>query len=93
MPGHDTGRRANAVLVLDLQAELNGPRSTRIGDSAKAAGEPSRTPGTTGRPKRRLQNWTENVAGGRVNMPIEHIEEGGSEIDCSLLAKEARFLP
>ena len=85
--------QAYEVLVLDLQAKLNGPRSARIRDSAEATGEWSRTPRNTGRNKRRLQTRTENVAGRRVNVPIEHIEERGTEIDYGLLAKEARFLP
>ena len=85
--------QAYAVLVLDLQAKLNGPRSARIRDSAEATGEWSRTPRATGGNKRRLQTGTENVAGRRVNVPIEHIEERGTEIDYGLLAKEARFLP
>jgi len=68
--------QAYEVLVLDLQAKLNGPRSARIRDSAEATGEWSRTPRNTGRNKRRLQTRTENVAGRRVNVPIEHIEGG-----------------
>src|SRR6266480_857820 len=91
--------RACAVLVLDLQAKLYGPRSARIGDSAEVTGEPSRASritgscGSTGRNERLLQTGTENLVGNRENVPVEHIEEGGAEIDCSLLAKEARFLP
>ena len=83
---------SSSILIRDLQTKLNGPRSARVGDCTEATSENLLAVSTTSRNERRLQSWTKDVAGRGVNVPVEHVEEGGLEIDRGFLAYEVRLL-
>ena len=85
-------RLSITVSKREFQGQLNRSRPARTGNRAEAAGERSWTArAASSRLERRSQIGTAAVGG--VNVPIKDIEKGSPEIERSLLANEARFLP
>jgi hypothetical protein len=84
---------SSSILIRDLQAKLNDARPAGTGDGAEATRKLARASiGSASWNEWGLQTGPKNVAWGGVDVPVEHVEEGGLEIERSLLADQMRFL-
>ena len=99
-PGSEGGPEpGSSILIRDLQAKLNDARPAGAGYCAEATGKrPCAVYLLRGRiyvacrKEGCLQAGTKDVAGRGIDVPVEHVEEGGLEIDGGFFADEMCFL-
>ena len=98
-PGSEGGPEpGSSILIRDLQAKLYDARPAGAGDCAEATGQwPCAVYFASGifvacGKERCLQAGTKDVAGRGIDVPVEHVEERGLEIDGGFFADEMCFL-
>ena len=93
-PGPEGGPEpSSSILIRDLQTKLNDARPAGTGDGAEATSKRSRAAWLASSDEWALQAGPKDIAWRIVNVPVEHVEEGGLEIKRSLLANQVCFLP
>src|SRR5579859_2655297 len=77
-PGPEGGPEpGSSILIRDLQAKLNDARPAGAGDCAEATSERPRAAWLASSDERGLQAGPKHIAWRIVDVPIEHVEEGG----------------